>query len=186
MSHALVCRALLTCVTWRTQRCQTLDDQIAWRKYVWHEWLYVYVPWFVHVCNVSHVWVCHDFLMHAAWLIQRWQTLDDEGAWRKYVWLDSSICVTWLVRVCECLCHCFCKSVAWLTDLCGMNHSKMTDSRRSSCLVHVCVTWRIHVCVTWPTRMCVWHDLLYLWHDPVYMMPWRYRWPSCLAQVCVT
>jgi len=67
------------------ERCQTLDDQVAWRKYVRNILLHVYVPWFMHVCDVTRAYVWLELLTRATWLIQRWLTLDDQGAWRKYV-----------------------------------------------------------------------------------------------------
>ena len=70
------------------------------------------------------------------------------------VWHDSSMCVTWLIHVCDmthpCVWHDSSMCVTWLIHVCDMTHP---------CVWHdssMCATWLIHACDM--THPCVRHD----------------------------
>jgi len=107
-----------------------------------NEWLiYTCVTWDFHVCDVTFLYVWHDYA---------------------YVWHDSficvmrliPICVTWLIHVCD--------MTSWHDSfMCDMTHS---------CVWHDFMTWLIYVwhdsfmCVTWLIHTCDMTDS-YMWYD---------------------
>ena len=53
---------------------------------MWHD-SFISVTWLIHMCDMTHSYVCHDSFICVTWLIHI------------YVWHDSIICVTWLIHM---------------------------------------------------------------------------------------
>jgi len=68
------------------------------------------------MCDVTRSWVWHDSFISATWLVRECDMT------RSWVWHDSFICVTWLIA-------------------CGLLRGFM-----GGLLVCVCVTWLVHKC----------------------------------------
>ena len=69
-----------------------------------------------------------------------------------YVWHDSFICVTWLIRMCD-MTHSY---VGHDSFICVTWLMLTRDTTPSNVWYDsfVCVTWPTHMCVTWLTHMC--------------------------------
>jgi len=62
----------------------------------------VCVMWFIHMCDVPHLFVGHDSFACGTWLILLWALLFVLlPATPMYVWCDLFICGTWLVHMCD-------------------------------------------------------------------------------------
>ena len=103
------------CVTWLTHMCDMIHS------YVWHD-SFICVTWLIHMCDVTHSYLWHDSLICVTWLIHMCESLNhmcdmthsyahvtrscegrDSFCIRdmnhSFVWHDSFMCVTWLVRM---------------------------------------------------------------------------------------
>ena len=123
------------------------------------------------MCDVTHLYACHDSSVRATWLIHT------RDVTHSHVWHDSFICVTWLTdlqiakrsesHICVCAWHDSCIRMTWLIHMCDMNHSHVWHNSST------CVTWLIHTCdmTHWITEsqnstyVCV-RDMThsYMWH----------------------
>ena len=167
------------------------------------------VTWPIHTCDMTHLYVWHNFFICVAWLIHsRDMTHSHAGH-------ASFICVILLIHVCDMthsyVCHDSWICVPWLIHMCNMTHSYVQHDS------FICVTWHIHmrdmtthiyarhescVCLiwltheTWLTRM---RDLThsYVQHDSLVCVTWliymrdmtiymyiRTKWKSCT--LCVS
>ena len=130
------------------------------------------VTWLIKTCALTHLYVWHDSFICAAWLIHTCdmtllyslvlgsytQTHKRESSFNSlildeihmreltylHVWLESYICVTWLIRMCD-MTHSYVWHdsficVTWLIHMCDMTHSYMWHDS------FICVAWFIHRC----------------------------------------
>ena len=127
-----VCAASM-CVTWLIHMCDMTHS------HVWHDW-FTCVTWLIHICDMTH----------------------------SYVWHDAFTWVTWLIHMCD-MKHSYIWHNSWLIHVSDMTHSH-TTVRHNTGLIHTyeCVvmslTWMSHVlcrtrhdsfiCVTRPIHMC--------------------------------
>ena len=76
------------------------------------------------------------------------------GMTHLYLWHDSFICVTWLIRMCDMthlyVWHYSFRCVTWLIYMCDMTHSYVWHDP------FICVIWHIHMCETTHSYVC--HD----------------------------
>ena len=104
-----------------------------------HSFMCIRATWLICRHATSLIYLC------VTWRIHVWDMIYPS------VWLDSLICVTWLID-----------SVTWLIDMCDMTHSYVWHGS------FICVTWLIHmfymahsymwhgsfIHVTWLIHMC--------------------------------
>jgi len=107
--------------------------------------------WLIHMCDMTHSYVCHDSFICVPWLIH------------------SFICATWLVHMRDVthsymcamtrsyVCHDSFVYVPWLIHMCDMTHSYVWHDS------FICGTWLIHMCA-------MTHS--YVWHDSFICVPW--------------
>jgi len=99
------------------------------------------MPWLIHMCDMAHLYVCHDASMSVTWLMHRCDVT------HSCVWHDSCICGTWLIHLCD-MTH----SYVWHDSLiCVMTHSW---------LIHMCdvtdtYTNKPHLCAWGKTRVYI-------------------------------
>jgi len=108
--------------------------------------------WLIHMCVMTHPYVCHDSFICVTWLIHMC-VMTHSYVWHvyicvmthSYVWHESFICVTWIIHMCvmtySYVCHDSFICVTWLIHMCVMTHSYV---------------WHVHMCVM--THSYVWHD----------------------------
>jgi len=150
MTHSYVWHDAFICVTWLMHMCDMTH------AYLWHE-SFICVTWRIHMCDMTHsyVWqviwrntfMCvvrecesHDSFIcatHMCVSLERHKHRPPVCKGRHItcqscVWHESSICVTWLMHMCNIL-----------------HAHERNDS-------FICVTWRIHMCDM--THSYVWHD----------------------------
>jgi len=114
---------------WRTCSLRLIDICCMTHSCVWHDWfmfpprarhwwwrtcslwcihvdLYdwvICVPWLIHLCAMTHSFVCYNSFICLPWLIQLCAMTDSHFGWAMthlYLWHDSFICVTWLMHMC--------------------------------------------------------------------------------------
>jgi len=114
--------------------------------HVQHDW-FIRVIWVVHTCdmNLSYVWL--DSFMCVTGRIRMCDM-------RIHMWHDSFICATGLIHMCDLTHSCVQQDeftcAAWLIHMFDMTRSYV---RQDS---FICVTWLTHMCDM--TRSYVWHD----------------------------
>jgi len=60
-----------------------------------HDDSLICVPWLIHMCAMTHSYVCHNSCIPVPWLIHVCDMT------HSCVWLDSFMCATWLIHVCD-------------------------------------------------------------------------------------
>jgi len=96
MCHMTYSHTYAVCVTWLIHVCEMADSYVTlavgdvffYDDSVTHTWA-VYAKRFIHMWDVTHLYVRRDSLICATWLIDIWNMTH----W--YVRHDSSICATW-------------------------------------------------------------------------------------------
>ena len=90
---------------------------------LWHD-AFICLPYLVHTCNLTHLYVWHDVYMCVTCCIHMcdvWHDAFTCVTWRfrSHVWHDAFICVTWLIQeqVQEVLEKCFVGEVEILNRL---------------------------------------------------------------------
>jgi len=109
------------------------------------------MTWLVRTCDLTHSYVWHDSFICVTWLVRKCDILIRTcDMTHSYVWHDSFVCVTWLIHMCD--------------------------------LTHSYVWHDSFVCVTWLDRM---FDMIYsyVWHDSfVCDMTHLYVWPDSFVR----
>jgi len=126
-------------------------------SYVWNK-LLMCVSWLIHVCALSHLFVCHDSFMCAPWRIHTYFMT------HSYTCHDSFTWVPWLIHMCAmthlCVCHASFIHVPWLNScvprllhMYAMNNLHV----RYDLLIHdtIFAGWFVHICDI--THLCVWY-----------------------------
>jgi len=80
-----------------------MTHSYVWRHlctFAWHDSL-MYVAWLIHMCAMTHTYVCSDMLMYVTWLIHVWHNSSIcVTCWMlPYMWHDAFICVTWRISM---------------------------------------------------------------------------------------
>jgi len=145
ITHSYVYHDSFTCVTWRVWRVtwhvlttEKSAARIASKsiQVVDVTWLsFIYVPWLIHICAMTHSNVCHDSFKCVPWRVWNETFLRQREMRRamqarafklyvpqnshSYVCHDSSICVPWLIQICN-RTH---LSVPWQNQMCDMTHT---------------------------------------------------------------
>ena len=126
---------------------------VTWLIHTWHASIYSYVPMTHYVCNWTHSYVWHDSFISDTWLIRMCDMT------HSYVRHDSFVCVAWLITMTH-------LHVPWLiyvlTHMCY-------DSFITCAVTHSYVLWLIHMCHDACVHVC--HDsnmpwLIQMCHDP--------------------
>jgi len=82
-------------------------------SYVSARYVYAWVTWLIHTCDVTHAYVWHTSFMcvtrlvhtHIARCCAMWLVRMCDGT-RSYVWRDSFVCVMWLIQLTSCTQSC--------------------------------------------------------------------------------
>jgi len=133
---------------------------------IWWRW-YVGV-WQLSVCGYTRVtnWMSWILLHTDRESVMRYR-MTDSYVWHDsfvHVWRDSSICVTWLIHMCDVMRYCMTYSyvwhdsfvhvwrdssicTTWLIYMCDLTHSCTCDVTHPYVLHYLftCVTWLIHM-----------------------------------------
>jgi len=153
--------------------------------------------WLVHVCDTTHLYVCHDlFMCVTKFIIIEWRDSFICVTWLIHMSVVA-ICVTWLIHMCDVTLH-MCDVthsyvwhdsfiwVSWLIHTSDMTHRyvQMLLTLRSNCKVDSFNVWHdSFICVTWLIHMC---DMTHsdVWHDSFICVTWHYI--RDMTHSCVT
>jgi len=139
------------------------------------------------MCDVTHHCYIVDLLL---WLVRLWVTRNDMT--HSYVWHDSFVRVTWLIRTCD-MTHSYVWHdsfirVTWLIRTCDMTHLYVWHDSFVFVTWHdsfIRVTWLVHTSNM--TRAYVWQDafMFVTWRIHMCDMTYSYLWNvTCLMQWC--
>ena len=92
------------------------------------------MTWLIQICDMTHLHMWHDSLIHVTWLIHTCDTT------HLHMWHDSLIPVTWLIHTCD------------------TTHLHTCDITHVTRLIYTHVTWLIDTCDM--THWYMWHDSL--------------------------
>ena len=137
---------------------------------VWHD-AYMFVAWFMNMCNVTHAYGCrwlyvhvgHDSCMRVTW--RNCKSREGTKVLCSHLRCDLCMCVTCICVPCTCvtrLIHgtclmCDMANGTWLMcDMANMCDMHMCDTAHEYIEHDSCVTWHIHICEM--THAHVWHD----------------------------
>ena len=132
---------------------------VTWHSDGWHA-PFIRLTWLIYMCDMPRVHVRHDSFVSVMGLIHM------RNMTRSHVWHDSSMCVPWIVQVCEWhtsnICAPHIRIYAPHIRLTHTNDSRHPHKRVIShtCLQHItymdmpCHTYEWFTCVTWFNHMC--------------------------------
>ena len=154
----------------------------------------------------SHVWLDQFKCVHHHQFLGQYYgcvcevTYSDGDMTDSYVWHDSSMCVIWLVHMCD-MTH------PHMCDLTRLIHIYVTRHESSTCVRHdsstyvwhdsstqvwqdacICVDMQsvIHTSHPHESFTCVWHDSsTHVWHDACMCVTW-YQSSTRVSHICVT
>ena len=164
-----VCCSVLQCVA---VCCSVLQCDAVWHGALRWETkaLFTCVTWLILMCDMTHLYVCHDSFICVPWLIHICVMT------HSYVWhgafrcetMALFTCVTWLIHICAMthswVCHDSVLCVPWLISTC---ESDMTDGAQDMCVMpdlyvchdsFLCVQWLISMCAMTHFYVRVRHD----------------------------
>jgi len=96
------------------------------------------LPWLIHMCAMTHLYVRHDSVMCVPWRIHRQKSYCVHSTRihiASYMWHDPYVCVTWLGHVCD-MTH----SYVWREPLICVPRL----IHRGDTLIHTCPVTRSH------------------------------------------
>jgi len=130
------------------------------------------VTWLIHMCDMTHSYVCHDSFICKTWHIHMWHGLftcdmtHSYVIWHTHMWHDSFIrdmTHSYVWHDSLCLPVATGRWLIWHIHMCDMTHSYVWHD------TFMCVPWLIHMCdmthsyVQWYIHMCdMTHS--YVWH----------------------
>jgi len=92
------------------------------------------MPWPIHMCSMTHSYVCHDSFIWVSWLIHMCAMTHSHVCHDSFIWTHSHVChdsfiwVSWLIHMCAMthshVCHDSFTCVPWLTHMCAMTQDK--------------------------------------------------------------
>jgi len=130
--------------------------------YVYH-CLFIWVPcvpWLIHMCTMTHLYVCHDSMLHITPSAPFVCTMT-----HSYEYHDSFICVPWLIHMCA-MTHCCTSLRLHHSYACHDTHiytggtCYTTPAMRHAYVYHClfiwvpCVPWLIHICTMTHLYVC--------------------------------